>query len=77
MNAPKPEPDLKRVSDALYEKYGRPLEAEHWGEFVAIMADGRWVLGQTVAEVLDTAVAAFGPGTFVFKVGEKAVGKIR
>lgn len=63
--------------DALYEQYGRPLEAEHLGQYVAIAADGRTVLAPTVLEVIDRAVDSLGPGVFVFKVGEKVVWKFR
>ena len=34
-----------KQGDELYERYGKPLEAEHWGEFVAISPDGRTILG--------------------------------
>lgn len=63
--------------DALYEQYGKPLEAEHWGEFVAIMKDGRTLLGPTMHDVVQRSVAEFGKGGFLFKVGERVVGHIR
>lgn len=69
--------DHKREGDELYERYGRPLEGEHWGEFVAIMPDGRTVLAPTLLEAMKRASEAFGPGGFIFKVGERVVGKIR
>ncbi len=69
--------ERKRLADQLYERHGRPLEDEHWGEFVAIAPDGRTVLAPTLLEALRRATAAFGPGNFVFKVGERVVGRIR
>ena len=57
-------------ADRLYEQYGKPLEAEHWGEYVAIARDGRVVLAPTLLEVMQRATAAFGPGSDVFKIGE-------
>ena len=39
--------------DELYEQYGKPLEAEHWGEFIAISPDGRTLLGTEMVEVSD------------------------
>jgi hypothetical protein len=42
---------LLEESDRLYELYGKPLEAEHWGEFVAISPDGRTLLGPSADEV--------------------------
>ena len=31
-------------TDRLYERYGKPLEAEHWGKYAAIPPDGRTIL---------------------------------
>lgn len=64
-------------AESLYVLYGKPLEKEHWGEYVAIFPDGRWVLGSSRVEALDQALVQFGAGSFVFKVGEKVVGKWR
>ncbi len=69
--------ELKQLSDSLYEKYGKPLEAEHYGEYVAISREGKIVLGPTLLDVIDKARDIMGPGNFIFKVGEKSVGKIR
>ncbi|PKB73125.1 MAG: hypothetical protein BZY75_03460 [SAR202 cluster bacterium Io17-Chloro-G7] len=69
--------ELMEQADSLYKQYGRPLEQEHWGEFVAIFTDGRMVLGPTLLAVSEEALAKFGKGSFVFKVGVKAVGKWR
>ena len=67
----------KQLADQLYAEYGKSLEAEHSGEYVAITPDGKVVLGQTMLETAQRARAAFGPGSFLFKVGTKAVGKWR
>ncbi len=61
----------------LYERFGRPLEAKHRGEYLAVSPNGRTILAPTLAEALGQATAAFGPGNFVFKVGERAVGAWR
>ena len=68
---------LMAQADSLYMQYGKPLEQEHWGEFVAIFPDGRLVLGNSQREVLEQGLDQFGPGSFVFKVGDKVVGKWR
>ena len=68
---------LMAQADSLYKQYGKPLEQEHWGEFVAIFPDGRLVLGNSQLEVLEQGLDQFGPGSFVFKVGDKVVGKWR
>ena len=65
-----------RESDRLYEQYGTPFEAEHWGEYIAISPQGKTVLAPTLIEVMETASERFGPGSFIFKVGERAVGTI-
>ncbi len=73
------EADRRQTDDGLrlYDLYGKPFEAQHWGEYVAITPDGRTVLAPTLLEVMQKSVAAFGPGSYVFKVGERAVGKWR
>jgi hypothetical protein len=66
---------LNEQADKLYEQYGQPLEREHWGEYIAIFPDGQTVLGTSPHEVLDKALDTIGRGSFLFKIGEKAVGK--
>ena len=66
-----------KQSDVLYERYGKPLEAEHWGEFVALAPDGRILLGPELAEVQGNALRQFGKGVHVFKVGPIAIGRLR
>lgn len=68
---------LNKQGDNLYDKFGRPLEDEHWGEYIAISKKGKTVLGSDLIGVMRKALAQFGPGSFVFKVGEKAVYKWR
>jgi hypothetical protein len=69
--------ELKRTSDELYEKYGKPLEAEHYGRFLVVSPNGETLLGDTHLEVIQEALARFGPGNFLYKVGPRAVGKFR
>ena len=68
---------LMEQAESLYEQYGGPLEQKHWGEYVAIFPDGRFALGTSHLEVLDKALAQFGPGSFLFRVGERVVGRWR
>ena len=69
--------ELDHRFDELYERYGKPLEAKHHGEFLAVSRDGRTLLGHDLAEVVEKAASEFGPESFIFKVGEKAVGRWR
>jgi hypothetical protein len=59
----------------LYDKYAKPLESEHTGEYLAITTDGKMVFGTTILEVVRKAKASFGLGTYTFKIGQRAVGK--
>ncbi len=69
--------EYMQKSEELYNRYGKPLEEQHRGEFLAISPDGKYLLGGTLLEVMKKATATFGPGNFIFKVGEKAVGRWR
>lgn len=68
----------RREDDRLYEKHGRPLENEHWGELIAIGPDGRIIFGEgrQSGEVAKEAIDKFGGGNFVLtSVGERVVGQ--
>ena len=67
--------DPMAMGDDLYDRYGKPLESEHWGEFVAISPKGETLLGTDMEEVIYRAGDEMGRGVFIFKVGEKAVGR--
>jgi len=71
-------PTTNEEMGALYERYVRPLEKEHWGKFVAVSLDGQVLLGDDELTVFQSALRKFGSGNFVMmRVGLKAVGKIR
>ena len=65
------------LSNKLYEQHGKPLEQEHQGEFLAISPAGKVLLAPSLLGAMEQASTAFGPGNFIFKVGEKVVGKWR
>jgi len=67
----------EQLYDELYERYAKPLEAGHKGEYLAVSPDGRTILGRTPFEVAKQAADRFGPGNFVYKVGERSVGNWR
>ncbi len=63
---------------ALYDRYGKSLEAEHYGEFVAISpTTGQTIIGPTRREVAQEALQILGDGMFLFKIGERVVGRWR
>ena len=66
------------VDNALYQQYGKKLEQEHKGEFVAISRDGAVIISKSDIEVLQKALEQFGSGNFAFRrIGYKAIGKWR
>ncbi len=73
------EADQRQADDGLrlYELYGKPFEAQHWGEYVAITPDGRTILAPTLLEAVQQAASLLGSDNHVFKVGERTVGKWR
>jgi hypothetical protein len=62
------------IGDRLYERLGKPLEAEHWGKFIAITEGGEYLVRENLIDLLEAADDAFEETPFVFKIGEKAVG---
>jgi hypothetical protein len=63
--------------DELYERYARPLEAEHrGGEFIIIAPDGRYVLGDSLLDVMDKASRELGLGHYGYRIGTRYVGAI-
>jgi len=73
-----PFPPVVQRDDQLYELYGEPLEATHWGQFVAISLQGEIIIGPNDLEVLQQALARFGRGNFAFRrVGHRPLGKWR
>lgn len=66
-----------QLADELYTRFAQPLEAEHLGEYVAISSEGRTVLGHSMLETAQRARETLGPGSYLFKIGPKAVGRLR
>lgn len=75
MQHERPSAELDRRYDEVYERHVRPLEQEHRGKYVAISADGQSVLGRTMHEAAQKAAQQLGPGSFLYKIGERAVGR--
>jgi hypothetical protein len=66
---------LLEQSDALYERYGKPLEKTQRGKFIAISLTGKTLIADTIMELMPQAKETSIPGNFIFKIGERAVGK--
>jgi hypothetical protein len=69
--------DRRKTARALYEQYGKPLEAEHTGEYVVISNSGNTIVGKSLTEVVIRSIERFGKGSFVFKIGSRAIGSFR
>jgi hypothetical protein len=69
--------DRRKTARALYDQYGKPLEAEHNGEYVVISNNGNTIVGKSLSEVVLNSIERFGKGHFVFKIGSRAVGSFR
>ncbi len=69
--------DHRKTARVLYEQYGKPLEAEHKGEYLAISTNGKTVIGKSLSQVAEDTLSQFGKGKFIFKIGNRAVGSCR
>ena len=64
--------------DSLYERYGKPLEQEHHGKYIAISRDGQVIVDADDAVVVDQAIERFGSGNFMFhRIGYSYVWTVR
>lgn len=57
--------------DSVYEKYGKPLEKDHKGEFACITPEGDFVLGKTSIDAIKNAEKEGLENFIIFKIGEK------
>ena len=64
------------LGERLYEQYGKPLESEHWGKYLAVHPDGRTVLTDDYEAVKADSLAKLGKGFYLFKVGPKATRRV-
>lgn len=68
---------IDSLYEKFYNKYGKPLEKDHWGDYLAVSENGETILGKNYLKVALKARSTFGPGSFLYKVGEKAIWKWR
>ena len=59
----------------VYERYVKPVEQDHAGEYVAVTPDGQLLFGATLIEAMEKSYEMSKTDNFLFKVGEiSAVG---
>ena len=64
--------------DTLYERYGKPLEREHHGKYIAISREGQVIIDADDMVVVSQAIQRFGSGNFMFhRIGYSYVDKLR
>jgi hypothetical protein len=64
--------------DSLYDRYGKPLERDHHGKYIAISQDGRVIVDADDLAVVNQAIDTFGSGNFIFRrIGYSYVDKLR
>jgi hypothetical protein len=64
-------------SDALYERYAKPLEKTHRGKYIAISMTGKTLIADTVVDLMQQAKETLVPGNFLFKMGSRVRGSLR
>ncbi len=67
----------KQDADRVYEQYVKPLEQQYKDQYIVVTPDGQTVVAPTLMEAMQQGYQVFGKGNFLFKVGQKSVGKIR
>ena len=72
-----PDQQRQRMAQLLYEKHALPLEASHHGQFIAIAESGQYVVAATLRDAVRESAITLGPGSYVFKIGERSVGRWR
>jgi hypothetical protein len=77
MTTVSPYEDRRKTARVFYAQYGKPLEADHTGEYVVISNNGNTIVGKSLTEVVTNSIEKFGKGHFVFKIGSRAVGSFR
>ncbi len=68
----------EQEDDRLYERFGKPLENDHWGELVAIGPDGTILFAglRRYGELAKEGIDDFGSGNFaITRIGERVTGE--
>ncbi len=64
--------------ERLYEKHVKQLEETHWGKFLALTPDGRYIISDDDVAIFAEAMQQFGEGNFILlRVGERDVDILR
>lgn len=72
-------PQSPTIHDAnkAYTRYVKPLEKKHKGQFAGVSYSGKIIIAPTLLEAMQQSADNFGKrNSFVFKIGDKVVGKL-
>jgi len=58
--------------DKIYEKYVKPVEQEHWGEYVLVRPDGQMLFAAEMIDLMEDTEEMRDPENCLFKVGPRA-----
>lgn len=69
-------PSLQDANKA-YALYVKPLESKHKGKYVVVTPGGKTIFSPSLMEAVEEARRISNANNFIFKVGDKVLGKIR
>jgi hypothetical protein len=67
----------KQDADKIYAQYVKPLEQAHKGQYVVVTSNGQTIFAPTLLDVAQQAAKIPSKDNFIFRVGEKVLGKLR
>ena len=67
----------QRLADSVYEQYVKPLEPAHNGQYVVVTSNGQAIVAPTLLDIAEQVAKVPSKDNFIFKVGEKVLGKLR
>ena len=67
----------KKHADQLYNDYVKPLEKKHQGQYAVLTSKHQLIFAPTLVEVIQQTIKVSPTGNFIFKVGDKVLGKLR
>lgn len=68
----------KRQAEKLYSQFVKPLEDEYRNQYAAVSSQGRLIIDADLIKAIKRATVKFPKDIpFVFKIGQKVIGKWR
>lgn len=67
----------KADANSIYKQYVKPLEQRHKGEYVVVTPDGQTIFGADLMSAVLRAQQISAQDNYIFKVGDRILGKLR